>query len=364
LSSPPERIGATLRIAGGRPRARPVSPIDALGASFYDTVGLLLTPFDGWRWLKLSLVCLFLGGGTPTAAFNWTLGALPGEVSARSAIERARAYIGDHPWLVVLVILLGLAITVAGLYLRSLFRFVLVDTIVRHEVSVRSAWSELRPLGRSYFRWLVGLLLTAALALAATALAAFFYLRSATAGVSSLAFSIALVNILLLIALSGLVLMVVVTLTDDLVVPIMYADRLPLGAAWRKFAPHLRAEAGAFTVYVLLRFVVSLMAGVLVLLFLFPILFSVFSGVVIAVGVVVLALKMVGLTWVWNRATILVASGAALVLTGFLLVLLSVAGMPGQVLLQGFGMRFVSSRFPSVESLWLSPRRAGSITEP
>ncbi|HMD99181.1 MAG TPA: hypothetical protein VKM93_17880 [Terriglobia bacterium] len=359
MSSPPERTQVRPPLAAGSRLGRRAWAGEALVASFYDAVGLLFTPFDGGRWFKLSLVCLFLGGGTPTAAFNWTF-ALPGEVSVRPGIERARAYIGNHQWLVVLAILLGLAITVGGLYVRSVFRFILVDTIVTHEISVRAAWTELRPLGRSYFRWLLGLVLSAAAALSVTAIAAFEYLRLAAAtGTSSLAFSAVLVGILLSIALVGLGLMVIVTLTDDLVVPLMYAERIPLGAAWRKLARCLRFEAGAVTLYVLLRFVVSLGVAVLVLLLLFPVLFSVFSGVILAVGLVVLALKMVGLAWVWNGATILVASAAAMLLTAFLVVLLSAAGMPGQVLLQGFGMRFASPRFPAVESLWLSSRRAG-----
>jgi len=359
MSSPPERTQVRSPLAGGRRSGRRALAGEALVASFYDAVGLLFTPFDGGRWFKLSLVCLFLGGGTPTAAFNWTF-ALPGEVSMQPGIERAKAYISDHLWLVVLVILVGVGITVGGLYVRSVFRFILVDTIVTHEISVRTAWTQLRPLGRSYFRWLLGLVASTAAALAATGFVAFEYLRSAAAaGTSSLAFSIVLVGILLFIALAGLVLMAIVTLTDDLVVPLMYAEKLPLGAAWRKLARCLRFDAGAFTVYVLLRFVVSLGVAVLVLLLLFPILFSVFSGVILAVGLVVLALKMVGLAWVWNGATILVASAAAMLLTGFLLVVLSTAGMPGQVLLQSFGMRFASPRFPSVEGLWLLSRRAG-----
>jgi len=359
MSRPPESANIRSPLVGGSRLGRRALAGEALVASFYDAVALLFTPFDGGRWFKLSLVCLFLGGGTPTAAFNWTF-ALPGELSVRPGIDRVRAYIGNHLWLVILVTLLGLAITVAGLYVRSVFRFILVDTIVTHDISVRAAWTELRPLGRSYFRWLLGLVCSAAAALAVTAFAAFEYLRSAAAaGTSSLAFSVVLVGILLFIALAGLVLMVLVTLTDDLVVPLMYAEQIPLGAAWRKLARCLRFDAGAFTLYVLLRFVVSLGVAVLVLLLLFPILFSVFSGVILVVGLVVLALKMVGLAWVWNGATILVASAAGMLLTGFLLVLLSAAGMPGQVLLQGFGMRFASPRFPSVAGLWLSSQRAG-----
>ena len=45
----------------------------ALVAAFHDTADLLLRPVDAGRWLKLSVLCLLLGGGTPSAAFNWGL---------------------------------------------------------------------------------------------------------------------------------------------------------------------------------------------------------------------------------------------------------------------------------------------------
>jgi hypothetical protein len=46
------------------------------------------------------------------------------------------------------------------------------------------------------------------------------------------------------------------------------------------------------------------------------------------------------------------AALALVLLIGLLLLLLGVAGMPGQVLLQSFGMRFLASRVPALDALW------------
>jgi signal transduction histidine kinase len=118
----------------------------------------------------------------------------------------------------------------------------------------------------------------------------------------------------------------------------------------------MRAEAGAFTLYVVLRFVVSVGVGTAVLFVLFPTLVVLFSGAIIVAALILLTLQVVGVAWVWTPLTVVLAALAVLVLTGLLLILLSVAGMPGQVFLQGFGMRFVASRVPALDALWRTPR--------
>jgi FtsH-binding integral membrane protein len=132
----------------------------------------------------------------------------------------------------------------------------------------------------------------------------------------------------------------------------MYADRLPLPSAWRELWRKMRDDPAAFAVYILLRFVLSVGVSVAVLLFLVPLLVGVFSGAVIIAAVVVLALHLVGLTWVWSLSTITLALVALLLLCAVLVILLSAAGMPGQVFLQDFGLRFITARSPSLKALY------------
>jgi hypothetical protein len=140
-------------------------------------------------------------------------------------------------------------------------------------------------------------------------------------------------------------------LTDDLVVPLMYADRLPLPAAWRELWQKMRRDPASFAVYILLRFVLSVGVSVAVLLFLVPLLIGVFSGAIIVAAVVVVALHLVGLTWVWSVPTISLALAGSLLLSAVLVILLSAVGMPGQVFLQDFSLRFIAARSPSLETL-------------
>jgi hypothetical protein len=312
----------------------------------------LFRPFDVWRWTKLSLLCLFLGGGTPTAAVQWSLSALPSDFRLTDLVAGARQYVAQHPSLIFLVIVFALALGLGFLYLRSVFRFVLVDSLVKMEVALSSAWSALRPLGHSYFWWLVGTLVALATTFSLMVIVALPGLRAAsTSGIGKLFATASLALILSFIVLLGLAVALLIMLTDDLVVPLMYADRLPLGSAWGELWQKMRHDPTSFAVYILLRFVLSVGVSVAVLLFLFPLLVGVFSGAIIVAATVVLALHLVGLAWVWNLPTISLALAALLLLCAILVILLTVVGMPGQVFLQGFGLRFIAARSPSLKTL-------------
>jgi len=337
------------------PHAQPeaITAVQALGRAYDDTMALLFRPFDLGLWLRLGLICLLLGGGTPTAAFDWSLGSLPGDLGFETFTGRLRDYVTEHLWLIAVFTTAGLALALIVLYLRSLFRFVLVDSILKRRVELRRAWHEARPLGLSYFRWLAGALATVGLALVAGAIAAYPYLRTAAAGgIRSAGFWVTLIAVLLVDVIAGLALAIVIMLTDDLAVPLMYAERLPLSAAWRRLARHLAAEPGAFAVYVLLRFLVAVITSVAILFFLFPLLLGLFSGAIITGALVVVTLHLLGLLWSWNPFTVALAATALAVLLGLVLVLLSVAGMPAQVFIQDYGMRFIAARAPALAALF------------
>ena len=338
-----------------------ISPAGAISWALDRTLGLLFQPFDAWRWARLSLVCLFLGGGTPTAAFQWSLSALPSDFRLTDLVTSVRQYVAQHPSLIFALIVFALALGLGFLYLRSVFRFIVVDSLVKREVALRRAWSALRSLGHSYFRWLVGSLLTLASTFSLMVIVAFPGLRAAsTSGPGRLFATAALALILSLIVLLGLAVGLLIVLTDDFVVPLMYAERLPLPSAWGKLWQKMRQDPASFAVYILLRFGLSVGVSVAVLLFLVPLLVGVFSGTIIVGATVVLALHLMGLAWVWNLPTIGLAAVVSALLGAVLVILLGAVGMPGQVFLQSFGLRFIAARSPSLEALCAVSGRRGT----
>jgi hypothetical protein len=245
-----------------------------------------------------------------------------------------------------------LAVGLSLLYLRSLFRFALVDSLVKREVAPSRSWSALRVLGQSYFFWMVATLAGLGLAISAMVFVAFAGIRGASeSGAGRLIATASLALILSLVVVLGAAVALVIMLTDDLVVPLMYADHVPLPVAWEELWKKIRDDSASFAVYVSVRFVLSVGVSVAVLLFLVLLLVSVFSGAVIVAASVVMALHLAGFTWVWSLPTIFLALVALVLLIAVLVVLFSVVGMPGQVFLQSFGLRFIAARSSSLAAL-------------
>ncbi|MBZ5514827.1 MAG: hypothetical protein LAN62_08280 [Acidobacteriia bacterium] len=348
LTSATQPVPASPRVPKWLPSAD--SPLGALVAAFKDTYHLLFHPIDTRRWVKLSFLCLFLGGGAISAAFHWALGALPAEAGASGASTRLRALLAQHPALLLGAVAVAITLGVMLVYVRALFRFALVGSILRREVYLRHAWRELRPVAGSYFRWLLTALLLVGALLAVGVLLFMGLLRMMER--ASVAASLLFALLLLGEGFVGLLTGLAITLTDDLVVPIIFAERQPMVAAWCRLLEKVRSEPGAFTLYVVLRVAIAVAVGIAVLLFLFPALVALFSGGILVAVAAVMALQLVGLNWAWTPVTTVLAGTAVLLWMSLLLILLGVAGMPGQVFLQTFGMRFIATRVPALGDLW------------
>jgi hypothetical protein len=139
-----------------RPEAGALSPIESLSPAWEETLRLLFRPFIGRRWIALSVVCLFLGGGTSSAAFQWGFGALPIDLHTSELLLRIRVMIAQHLSLILLAAALSLGLFLGLIYVRCMLRFVLIDAVIKQDVVVGAAWKSSKSIGRSYFLWLLG----------------------------------------------------------------------------------------------------------------------------------------------------------------------------------------------------------------
>jgi len=340
---PPPRFVLTRRTDTGV-----LSPIDSLSPAWSETMRLLFRPVIGRRWMALSVVCLFLGGGTSTAAFQWGFGALPVDLHATEWILRARAAIAQHWSLTLLASVLSLLLVLGLIYVRCVLRFVLIDAVVKQEVTIRAAWINLKASGRSYFLWLLGVVGAVTVLIFAAIALSLRYLAPLRDGGRAWFASALLVGELVAVVLLGLLVTVLIMLTDDLAAPLMYAERISLPAAWRTVAMISRRDPGTLLFYVVLRFAVSMGISLAVLSVLFPALMGLSSGALVSAALVILTLRVVGLAWAWNPVTVILAVLALGVFTAIIFAILSVVGMPGQVYLQNYGVRFIGSRVPSL----------------
>jgi hypothetical protein len=339
-------------IATRRHEAGALSPIESLSPAWDATFRLLFRPFSRHRWIALSIVCLFLGGGTSTAAFQWGFGALPVDFHASEVLFRIRMVMVEHASLIVLAVVLSVALVLGLIYVRCVLRFVLIDAVIRQQVEVKEAWKRLESQGRTYFLWLVGVVDAVLMVVCIAAIISFRYLNVLRAdGQPEWLVSLLLITELVMVVGIGLLVAIIITLTDDLVAPLMYAEHITLPAAWKIVWKMSRRDSPTFIFYVVLRFAVGMGVSIGVLLVLFPLLMGLSSGGLVTAALVILALRVVGLAWAWNPVTMALGAIALGIFTGLLFALLSVIGMPGQAYLQNYGVRFIASRVPNLAAL-------------
>jgi hypothetical protein len=315
-------------------------------------MSLLFRPFNRRQWIALSIVCLFLGGGTSTAAFQWGFGALPIDLHGPELLFRIRLLMAEHSSLIVLAVILGMGLILTLIYIRCVLRFVLIDAVIKQEVAVNVGWKRLESCGRSYFLWLLGVLSAVIVAVSGAAFLSIRYLNIIRqAGYPEWLASLLLVTELVAVVAIGLLVAIIITLTDDLAAPLVYSEQISLPEAWRIVGKMARRDSGTFFFYVVVRFAVGMGISLAALFVLFPVLMGLSSGALVTAAVVILALRVVGLAWVWNPVTFFLGAIALSIFTALLFALLSVIGMPGQVYLQNYGVRFIASRVSTLGAL-------------
>lgn len=263
-----------------------ISATAPVGPAWACMKSVLFTPFDIGKWFALGVSAWlatlgaggaggnfpspggfnnanFHGNGSPRAAVGEDIAA--GIAQARTFLHEYGAKIAliGVP-IVILVLLLGFAL----LWVRSRGRFMFLDNLLHDRTDVKAPWKAFRKPGNSLFAWsvcyslitmVIGLGLLAAILVSALG-------PSWAAGdlvmppVGGLIFGgAALLFFALATSLIGLYL-------ESFVVPIMYQFNLSATAAWGLFLQMFGRHSGKFIVYALFYLVLSLAAGVIVML--------------------------------------------------------------------------------------------------
>jgi len=304
------------------------------------------------KWTKLAFVGLLAGelgsngckpsnfqlpGHAQTAphpGFPGSLGIDPALVAALSALLGA-------------VIIAGLAIGIILMYVGSVMRFVLFDSIIARECHIRWSWSGRLGPGWRYFVWKLGysLLVLAVAVLVGIPVALGFakgWFRQPNEHLPALVSGgiiVFLVFLLLMVATA-----VILVLTKDFVVPQMALENVDAMEGWRRLWAMMKAETGAYAAYVGMKIVLAIVVGLIIgiatlilgLIFVIP-----------TAGLSILAVitgKTAGLTWNAHTITLAVVIGCILLAT--FLYLVSLISVPAIVFFPAYSMYFFASRYP------------------
>ena len=335
----------------------PISAVDAITPAFQHARQQLLQPFRSGQWAKLGLVGLMAGemssGGGGCNPGSFQIPTPPHHTQRFADIGLAGVDPALYVSLIAVLIVTGLVLMVLFLYVNSVMRFVLFDSVVAKECRIRESWSRRQGPGRRYFFWQILLFLcwivgfTILIGIPAAFGFLVGWLRNPKEHMIPLILGgMALFFVLILFVVAQLIVHV---MTKDFVVPQMALEEISAIEGWRRLLPQIRAEKGGYALYIIMKIVMAIGAAIVIgvvsaivmLLFLIP------AGGLGAVAVI--AGMAAGLTWNLYTITLAVVLGSLVIL--LLLYAISLISVPAVVFFPAYAIYFFASRYPALDAL-------------
>jgi hypothetical protein len=249
--------------------------------------------------------------------------------------------------LIATLVIAGLVFFVVLLYVSSVMRFVLFDSVLAKECHIRQGWNRRQGPGWSYFLWQLGVMLaTLAVAVVLVGIPAAFafgmgWFNPPREHVMALVLSgIAVFFVMFLLFVT---VAVVHVFTKDFVVPQMALEGVSAVEGWRRLWPMMQSEQSAYAAYVGMKIVLAIGAGIVIGIA------SLIIVLIVAiptagVGIIaVLAGKTAGLTWNVFTITLAVVVGCIVLAAFFYLV--SLIAVPAIVFFPAYAIYFFAARY-------------------
>jgi hypothetical protein len=344
--------------------------VDTITLAFQHMKRQLFQPFRFWQWTRLALVGLLAGeagSGGPGLNFPANINSPRHSGSTNNFLESAfsnnafpQSFPHIHPALLItLIVILVLALFVFGIvmmYVSSVMRFILFDSILAKQCHIRAGWSRRQSIGWKYFWWQLGYSLVSFAAMvillgipAAIALAMGWFTNPRQ---HILPLVLGGIVVFLLFMVFFVVAAVVHVLTKDFVVPQMALEGIGAVEGWRHLWPMINGEKGGYGIYIGMKIVLAIGAGIVIGLA--GVILMMFIAIPI-VGVTIAAVlggKAAGLTWdVYTITAAIVAGSIVLAIFLYLTALISV---PVIVFFPAYSIYFFAPRYRAL-SLVLYP---------
>ena len=335
----------------------PVSAVDCVQPAIQHTRDQLFHPFRFGQWSRLALVGILAAElhsascNFPTN-FNWPHPRRGQEFAATpfpglDKFDPAR--IAEFAGLIIASVVLLVILGFVFLYISSVFRFILFDSVLTRRCSIGVGWQRWRRAGRRYFLWQIvlligqflflGVLIGVPLAIAA----ALGWFKNAE---QHIARSVLGILFLILIGLFWVLASVMVQmLAKDFLVPIMALDDVDFADGWSRLIAIIRPEPGKFAVYLLLKFALGIAAAIIFgILAIIPALV-----IIVPAGLVAIAAYTAGITWTVATVSLAVICGTVLLI--LLIYLISFVNVPATVFFPAFAIHFFAARYPRLDAI-------------
>lgn len=333
-----------------------VSAVDCVQPAIQHTREQLFRPFRSSQWSRLALVGILAaelhsGGCSFPTNFNWPqprgheFAATP--FPGLDKFDPAR--IAEFAGLIVAIVALAFIVGLIFLYIRSVFRFILFDSVLNKRCAIREGWRRWRRAGRRYFLWQIvlviaqGLFIGVMIAVPLAIAAALGWFHNLDQHIARTVMSVVVLIFLFLFCL--LVAVVVQMLAMDFLVPIMALDDVDFAEGWSILLSLIRPEPGRYAVYLLLKFVLGIAAAILLgILALIPVVIILLPPVL-----TVIAAHNAGVGW--NVATVSLAVIFGSFWFVFLIYVISLVCVPATVFFPAFAIHFLAPRYPKLDAI-------------
>lgn len=332
----------------------PLSAIDAISPAFDHTKRQLFQPFRLGFWLRMAVVALatgqFYSSSLSGLHFNLPASRRAMAYSFQSMARPHWEYLKRYlPWiiLIVLLVIVGVALWI---YVASVFRFVLFDSVLTDRCVIRKQWRQWRGQGVRFFLWRVCFGLGVALSLGIFGGACYLValntgaLRNPRQHIALLVLGglAALLVLACLIALAALIAL----FARDFVVPVMALEGVGVIEGWRRVIAMLKAEKKAYAGYVLMKIVLvvgtTIIFGILTLIAVLLL----FIPISIAGAGAYFFAKSAGLLWSFPTIAAGVVLGAVVI--ALLFYLTAFISGPAMMFFQAYVIHFLGSRYPAL----------------
>ncbi|HEV2021627.1 MAG TPA: hypothetical protein VGQ94_03780 [Terriglobales bacterium] len=339
-----------------------ITAVQAMTPAFERAKQQLFRPFRFSHWWRLALTALLAGemssGGNWGNSGNWHVPGRAGKGKDLFLLA-APPWMGWHDYLGVIVaaIALGLALGVVFIYVSSVFRFILFDSVLTERVRIREGWRRWQDRGGRFFLWQIGFSAVMLTLLGMViGLPLLYAWRTGMFKDSGEHWGAFLVGGLLMLFVGGALLIAAVLVgvfNKDFVVPLMALEDLSAMEAWRRLLPMLKSEKGSYAGYIGMKIVLAIVSGIVFgILGLFALIFALIPLAIL--GIVVAAL-VVALGLTWNPFTIILAVLVGATGLFGLFWMMTLVSVPSVVFFQSYTLHFFGSRYARLGAMLAPP---------
>jgi hypothetical protein len=336
---------------------KPLSAVESIRPAVDRTEKFLFEPFRWARWWRLALLGLATGEFASSGGCNFRgfgdLGKItrPEAGTSAPAIPHIPIPPAQLAALITVVVLLVLLLAFVHLYIASVARFMLFDTVATGRHRLREAWSRWQGRGFRYFLF--------QLAFAGIALAVY----SVLIGIPLLLawrlgilhhlkehlgiFLFALLILLPLLLVFALIFGLVTLFAKDFAVPIIALEDITIPNALRKLWGMVKAAKGDFAIYVLMKIAMAIVVGIALAII------NVILLVVLAIPFAIIAAIAIAASPATFRSPVVIAFLVTIAVVFVLPVVLFVIGLiaaPAVMFYESYALNFFGSRY---EPLWV-----------